>query len=87
VARLISLVDHVRDVTIQRDLDAVGGAIILVALGQARRVILANLRSSEAILPSAVALGQSAGVVVRGNRTTGRLAIDVGPRRARDEPS
>jgi hypothetical protein len=76
---VIRLADHARHRSTDGDLDAVEGAIRLVACGAARRVVLVNLMDPAGVLPRVVALGQRVGVPVRGERSTGCLAIVVGP--------
>jgi hypothetical protein len=77
VSDLIHLADHAHDRRTELDLDTVEGAIRMVASGAARRIVLVNLTQAAAILPVAIATGQRAGVIVRGDRSTGNLAIEV----------
>jgi hypothetical protein len=75
---LIRLADHAPDQVTSDDLDSVEGAIRLIDAGAARRVVLVNLADAEEVLPLAIAAGQQVGITVRGDRSTGRLAIEVG---------
>jgi hypothetical protein len=81
VGELVSFWDHAGTRLAERDLHKVEVAITLVVLGAATRVTIGNLADPEAVLGAAVARGQWAGVGVRGDRSTGRLAIQVGPTR------
>jgi hypothetical protein len=78
VSDLIRLADHAHDRWTELDLDTVEGAIRLVASGAARRVVVVSLGDAATTLPWAIAAGQRAGIRVRGDRATGRLAIEVG---------
>jgi hypothetical protein len=78
MSELIDLADHVREAASERDLSMVRGAIELVARGAAKSVTLVSLRNPEVLLPSAIALGQACGVVVRGDRQGRSWAIVVG---------
>lgn len=73
---------------IDPDVEAIRGAVALVAAGTATRVTFVNFADPDQVLGAAVAIGQAAGVPVRPERGTGATAIVVGePDTRRASPS
>ncbi len=66
---------------LERDLAEVAAAITLVVRGSARQVRLVNLRRPLAVAGDAAAQAGQAGIDFHVERSTGRAALVVGPRR------